>query len=362
MKKLLPLLFFAIPFTSIAQVTITESDMPVPGDTLRYSIASPLSTNIDLSDAGTNKVWDFSNLTAIAQKVEEYKTAGQVSNIYGFTFPQGTYGHKTTDTLGAGLSGIPLPVSLPVTISDIYNFYNKKSNPSRFVTEGYAAKINGLGIPAVYNDADEVYFLPLSYGNYDSSAFYLKLQIPTMGQIAQEGYRKTWVDGWGTITTPYLKTPVNCIRVRSEISEIDSVQISTYPQIGIPRTTVEYKWLVPGKRYPALFVTAVSMLGQEMVTAIKYGDGYNYNSIQKTKEQTKILKCEAYPNPAQEVVIFSVPDNESQCFIEVFDMQGKLVASQQNNNRLSIAHLLVANYVARVTVGDAVAYTLFSKQ
>lgn len=362
MKKLLPLLLLALSATVHAQVTISEADMPAPGDTLRFSMASALTTQIDLSDVGENKVWNYSNLTAEAQKVDEYKTAGQVNTIYGFTFPQGSYGHKTTDTLGAGLSGLPLPISLPVTISDIYNFYNKKSNPSRFVTEGYAARIDGLGIPAVYKDADEVYFLPLDYGNYDSSSFYLKLQIPTMGQIVQEGYRKTWVDAWGTITTPYFKTPVNCIRVRSEISEIDSIQISTYPQIGLPRTVVEYKWLVPGEHYPALYVTAMSVLGQEMVTAIKYRDGYNYNSIQKINDRNRVIKCEAYPNPAQDIVTFSIPANETEYLVELFDMQGKLVTSQLNSNTISLRQLPSANYVARITIAESIAYTVFSKQ
>lgn len=50
---------------AMAQITITASDMPVAGDTLRYSLMAD-ATSIDLSQAGANVDWDFSWLTRYA--------------------------------------------------------------------------------------------------------------------------------------------------------------------------------------------------------------------------------------------------------------------------------------------------------
>ncbi len=115
---------------AIAQITITASDMPVNGDTLRYSIANPAAASINLSDSGTNKAWNFSSLAPIAQGVDTFKSAAQVNASYGFTISPTAYGTKVADSL----PGAPIPVK------EIYNFFNKKTGPSRYVTEGFAAK------------------------------------------------------------------------------------------------------------------------------------------------------------------------------------------------------------------------------
>lgn len=361
MKKFLPLLLLALANIADAQVTITVADLPVAGDTLRYSEMDPFALSINLADIGTNKTWDFSAvLWSNTQGVDEYKTVMQVNPIYAAVLSASAYGYKVADTFGAGQGGIPLPIPLPVNITDVYTFYGKKSSPNRFVAEGFAASVSGTGIPAAYNDEDELYFLPLAYGNYDSSGYRLRIQIPTLGTMVQDGYRKTWVDGWGTIKTPYFTTPVNCIRIRTEINEIDSIQVAPLPAVGIPRIAVDYKWLVPGEHYPALWVSTTVTAGQETPTAVRYRDGYKPASIQKTK-QAVIAKAEAYPNPATDHVFFSIPAQAQQYVIEVFDMQGKLVAVQQNNNRVPVSGLAPGNYITRITAGSYNGYASFEK-
>jgi len=362
MKKFLPLLLLAVANIAQAQVTITAADLPVAGDTLRYSEMDPLALSINLADIGTNKTWDFSTvLWSDAQGVDEYKTVTQVNPIYAAVLSASAYGYKVADTFGAGQGGIPLPVPLPVNITDVYTFYGKKSSPNRFVAEGFAASVSGTGIPAAYNDEDELYFLPLAYGNYDSSDYRLRIQIPSLGTLVQDGYRKTWVDGWGTIKTPYFTTPVNCIRIRTEINEIDSIQVAPLPAVGIPRIAVDYKWLVPGEHYPALWISATVAGGQETPTAVRYRDGYKPVSIQRTK-QAVVAKAEAYPNPATDHVFLIIPADAKQYTIEVFDMQGKLVVVQQNNNRITVSGLASGNYITRVTAGGYNGYAFFEKK
>jgi len=66
-----------------AQITITSSDLPKPNDTARYSIADPISiTNIDSS--GANYTWDYSNLKAHKQQLNEYVPSSKTAYMLYF--------------------------------------------------------------------------------------------------------------------------------------------------------------------------------------------------------------------------------------------------------------------------------------
>lgn len=355
MKKLALILIACFTASTLsAQISIDASDMPVSGDTLRFSVANALTANINLYDSGANKTWVYNSLTPTTQSVAEYKTAAQVNPIYALTISLSAYGFKVADSFG--MPGI----SLPIAINDVYNFFSKKNNPSRFVTEAFAAKISGLPTAINYSDEDELYFFPLQYGDSTTSTFKLNMSIPTLGSIKQEGSRTTKVDGWGTITTPYFTTPVNCIRVRSVVDEIDSVQISSLPAMGIPRKTVEYKWLAKGEHYPVLWVTTNVVAGTETVTNVRYRDQYRPLSVSNASTQS--ISVNLYPNPATDEVNISIPTSWNTYIIEVFDLSGKLIANQKNKDVLDVSKLSIGNYIVRVVSGNDIAFVQFSKQ
>lgn len=356
MKKLIPLIMLAFTTTAQAQITITVTDMPVVGDTLRYSTTIPLGFNINLNDTGANKVWNFDTMTPVAQRVDAYKTALQVNPLYAVTISPNAYGYKVADTFGA--AGMQLPIS----ITDVYTFFSKKTNPARYVAEGFGAKVSGVGVPANYSDEDEWYYLPLAYGNDNTSDYFLNIQLPSVGSIKQDGTRKTTVDAWGTIKTPFFTTAVNCIRVRSEINEIDSVQFSPLPAFGLPRNSVDYKWLVQGEHYPALWITTTVVAGNETISNVRYRDSYRPLSIQEQGAGNTISKLEVYPNPANDYVQIAIPTGRELYTVEVFDIQGKLMAHQQSTNRINTATYAAGNYMVRVTFEDGTAYAPFVKQ
>lgn len=339
-----------------AQVSITASDMPVKGDTLRYSTAAPVGSGINLNDTGANKTWNYSNLQYLIQRVDEYKSAIQVNPTYGLTISLSAYGYKVADTF------TPSGLSLPITITDAYNFFNKMSGPSRFITEAFAANVNGLPIPANYQDEDEVYFFPLAYGNpEDSSDYLLDVNIPSLGSLTQDGYRKTKVDGWGTIVTPYFTTPQSCIRVRSEVYSMDSFQVSPLPAIGIVRHTVDYKWLIPGEHYPALWVTTNIVAGNEAITNVRYRDQYRPPlTVENTIEENTLFKM--YPNPASDVLNITSPDNTQPFLVEIFDVQGRLMLHANAQSRIDISGLSKGNYIIRCTHNTGHTYDVFVKQ
>lgn len=340
-----------------AQITITAADMPVGpvggasfGDTLRYSSANPVGSGIDLTDTGANKVWDFSSLVAIAQTVDTYKTATQINISYAVTISPTAYGIKIADSL----PGAPIPVK------DIYNFYNKKTSPSRFVTEGFAAKISGLPIPINYSSEDVIYYFPLTYPHgTDVSNFRLSYNLSGLGYFSQTGTRTTRVDAWGTITTPYASA-VSVIRVRSEIAEIDTVKFGTTTQ-GIPRNTVEYKWLANGEHYPLLSITTTRIGGTETPTSITYRDNKRMG-VGVVNTTAKIQSLELYPNPANgDFVNLKVPAAWTSFTVKVYDATGKLVLSTNNKQSISTANLASGKYLVLAESGASIAFAQFVK-
>jgi hypothetical protein len=346
MKHLFLLSVFGL-FTLIsqAQITITSSDMPVSGDSLRYSFANVATSTVDITSTGANLTWDFSDLEPFVQGVDQYKTAGQVDITYLLTISPTAYGYKVADSIPTG--GLPLPIN----VSEVYTFFNKKSNPSRFVAEAFAANVAGLPTPANYSNEDEWYFFPLDFGDSDSSSFKLSVDAPGgFGSLKQAGYRLTTADGWGTIETPYYTAATPCLRVRSEIHEVDSVTFGT-TSFALPRTTVEYKWLANGEHYPALWVTATLAGSTETPTNITYRDKYRHGllGIGQPQEQ-RVIMLKAWPVPANgNLVTIDIPSGWKDYLVEVYDIQGRLAMSVSDKALLDISPLAPGEYAARVS-------------
>jgi hypothetical protein len=352
MKKLLSSIALSCIASSVfAQITITAADMPVSGDTLRYSNANPIGSPFSAADSGTNKVWDYSSFTAISQGVDTYKTASSVNITYALTISPTAYGYKVADSF-PGLGSF-----LPVTINNLYTFFNKKTGPSRYIAEGFAAVIGGIPTPVNYTDEDEWYYFPLDYERTDSTTFSLKFSLLTLGSLKIAGYRKNRVDGWGTIKTPYFTTPVNCLRVRTQIFEVDSISVSTF-KIGIPRTTVEYKFLANGEHYPAVWVTASVLLGTETITRIRYRDSKrNLTAIDEKKSSFSNIKT--YPNPVSKGILnIEIPNAWKDYQVALYDIQGKLVFSSTNTNSINMQSMATGQYVLQLISGSEIGYAV----
>ncbi len=347
------LVFALFTFQQVsAQITITASDMPVAGDTLRYSFASPVGSAISPADSGAGHTWNYT-LTPIRQAVDTYQTALSVNLLYFLIGPT-AYGYKVADSFPLPLPGI--------SIRQVYTFFEKKTGPARYQAQAFAANIAGIPTPINYTQPDVWYFFPLNYMNNDSAAYALSITLPTLGSLKQIGYRKSRVDGWGTITTPFYTTPVNCIRIRSEIHEIDSISLIPIP---FPRNTVEYKWLVNGDHYPALWVTSnLTPLG-ETITSIKYRDNpmpdtTTNNAVHQVYNQISEIK--AFPNPAVNgLLTLDLPADWKSFEVEIFDIQAREVAVSRNERELNINSLPAGQYFGRVTSGTNVGYLKFVK-
>jgi hypothetical protein len=353
MKRFFPLLVLcATAFQLRAQINITSADMPVSGDTLRHSSANILDANIVLTDSGANHTWDYSNLSPVRQQVDTFRTALQVNPLYAVTISPSAFGYKIADSF-------PLPPAVPVSITNPYTFFRELSSPSRFAAVAFAASIANVPTPANYSDDDEWYYFPLSYGNEDTSTFALHFGTAALG-ITQQGTRTTKVDGWGTIVTPYYTAPVNCIRLRSVVDEVDSITFNAIT-VPLPRNYVEYKWLVNGEHYPALWVTAdIAFQNNETIRTIEYRDSARPLAIATTKPATTFIK--AYPNPVVGGRVYlDIPTAWQKFSVEVFDISGKRQMSATGTRQLDVHTLPAGQYLVRISSGDNTAYATLTR-
>ncbi|NCX95894.1 MAG: T9SS C-terminal target domain-containing protein [Chitinophagia bacterium] len=357
MKKL-TLLFLLFAVRSQAQITITHADMPVSGDTLRWSSASPMASTIDLNDTGTSRTWDFTSLVPTAQGVDAYKSALSVSPFYALISLQ-AYGYKVSDSF-------PGASALPVSITELYTFFEKKSSNTKFSAVAFAAKIAGVPTPFNYTIDDDWFHFPLTYLRYDSSAYLLNISLASVGSIRQKGNRFTRVDAWGTIKTPYRPSPVNCIRVRSEVIGADSINFSGFP-FNIPRHTIEYKWLANGEHYPLLWITTNVTGTTERIATIRYRDSVRYipTGIEEPTATSSPFVAPLYPNPvsANGSIHIKVPENFDNAYtVTLIDRLGKAVITTHNQSDINVSALVAGVYMVSITDGAHIAYNVFEKQ
>ncbi|MBU3662172.1 MAG: T9SS type A sorting domain-containing protein [Bacteroidetes bacterium] len=117
-------------------------------------------------------------------------------------------------------------------------------------------------------------------GYYEGSAGFAGL-----GSLVQTGTRRTEVDGWGTIITPY--GTFECLRVKSEVDGVDSISLGA-TGIPIPNSRTEYYWFGKNQDFPLMEVVLNNFTQQ---TTIRYKDRYRpelyRNNARFTASRTK---------------------------------------------------------------------------
>ncbi len=318
MKKRLLSLFGFFPVFLSAQISITASNMPVSGDTCRYSTANVSSVG-NFTATGTNYSWSFS-MTPTGQDIRKFQASAQTPYFFYFLFPK--YGEKIMDSLP-----VPAIPGNPISIRNIYSFYRKVTTPSSFNSEGLGLTMSGVPIGATYSDEDELYKFPLAYGNRDSTTF--KLSTPSNSLIPftykKQGYRITEADGWGTITTPY--GTASCLRVVTTQYSIDTITISALPagfnKFGFPNYMRSYQWLTTGEKIPYLEVLGNVIGGNFTPTQVRYRD--HARVITSVGETTFNPVMSVFPNPASnELTIVSGSSTESLS-VDLYDLEGRHV-------------------------------------
>ncbi len=360
MKTLVSLCgLFCAAISLNAQITVTSANMPVVGDTCRYSSA-PISSVGNYTATGANYNWDFSSLDSTGQGMRKFVASS--ATPYSFYFFSPKYGEKTADS-------IPIPAipttTLNLTMKNIYTFY-KKNGTSSFNAEGTGVSIMGLPVGSTASSSsndDKLYFFPLTYGNRDSSNF--KFSTPSFSAVPflykKQGYRITEVDGWGSITTPYGTE--QCIRVVTTQYSQDTITINQLPAgfntFGFPNYVRSYQWLTLTEKIPYLEVSGSMLLGNFVPTQARYRDRIRYNFV-GVKEEESLLALSVFPNPANTELTLILPQSSSGVEAQITDLQGKLIQSKTlernsglvNEHKIDVSALAKGLYILTLTSGS----------
>ncbi len=337
-------------FNVQAQITITNLNMPVVGDTIRYSIAA-LSSVGDYTSTGTNYIWQFDTLRVIGQGRRDFTNN---TPYLMFNVP-GKYGEKIADTIFSQ----NIPVFGTLSMTDFYQFY--RNLPTVFDIEGAGLMLNAVPVPSFYSDKDELYLFPLQYGNYDSTTF--KFSTPTTTAIPivykKSGYRITKVDGWGTITTPY--GTFNCLRlITTQYSKDTIIFNSTFGNlpIGFNNFQKSYQWLTNSEKIPVLEVSGtVDGAGNFIPNLVRFRDNYRVVGIQE------------YANNKQTITVFPNPSNgmfkvenifHSAVTISIYSIHGQNVLNINEGQNFSdylevdASHLPNGKYIGVILADQSV--------
>jgi Secretion system C-terminal sorting domain len=293
---------------AIAQspITITQNDMPVPGDTLRHSIAD--AQGVDILQNGPNQTWDYSNLVPLRQARTDYVYSLQT--VYAFFFlGLNQYGTKVADTIGGG----------PFQFTDVYNFF--RSANSDFRAEGVGFRYSGVPLAAYYSDEDELYQFPLNYNDRDSNTFRFSVDLGNGLRFSEEGYRINEVDGWGTVITPHDN--IACLRLVSTTMAVDTIVFNGFP-FATPNQQISIKFLANGVHIPVLEITGRIQMGQYLPQQVKYRDQYRNLVAVDVPQSAQVA---VYPNPVSDRLLLQ-NDGDQALVATLYDVQGKVVHTQ----------------------------------
>lgn len=312
MKKITLLLSLFIAINAIGQISITSSDMPVPGDTLRSSIAFNMD-EFDFSRTGPDYNWNFSTLIPIEQRVDSFITVTETPVTFWPFF-------ITSANLVTKFNPSSLLPGLPS--AEAYRFLQNNNNS--YTDAGYGIIFEGTPLPLKFADADEIYQFPMTYGQSWNGEAGLEIGLPDVGYLMIERSRENEIDGWGSLTTPFGTFEV--LRYRSEVDEYDSLFIEE-GGIGqaIQRNYTEYHWLAKETGIPLLQVTIDEQVGS---TAI-YRDSARFITVGINTQFAERSKLTVYPNPTSNLFTISHQAKaSSQAELSIYDLQGILVAKQ----------------------------------
>ena len=263
MKSILFGLTILFTFNTYSQISVTSANMPVSGDTLRFSTALlDSSVLLNYQNNGANQTWNFDSLRVISQGVQRFISSTQTAYS---SVPTNRIGLLFADTISLGGS----------SVNDVYNFITSSSTDfsidyrAASVPTGFAL-FPVLRIQDPYIDKDEVFQFPLNFGDRDSSTFNFVFNNSLLGvYYGSSGYRINEVDAWGTMTTPY--GTFNTLRVITDMVSLDTVSFSGQ-NIAIPSHVRTYQWIANGERVPVMTVNGVVIAETFVPNSVEFRD------------------------------------------------------------------------------------------
>lgn len=337
-------LLFLCALVIQAQVTITDSDFPTAGDTVRFSVSYDLQQVGDPDLTGTNYTWDYSSIVPDTQIFVNYFHLTSLPTAYGNVF--NNVANPELQASWALPYDLPIPPLPGITLDNELLF--AKINTSGLYRPGLGARINGTHTPVPFDSIQTMYEFPLTYGDTIYSNTTFNLALPGIGTIKEYRYRTSAVQGWGTIITPYGSFPA--IKVKSVINVMDTINDGTN-LYAIPRTETEFVWLSPNNGDEIMQIYSSSS------TTILYKDIPRPQGIENNNT---FQNLSIFPNPSSDnfTVYLNSNSHIEQAQLSILDISGRLVQTEeisfnQNSFRktIDVSNLQSGIYLVQVLSG-----------
>lgn len=343
MKKLiLSFAFILSTCLMVAQITITDVDMPAVNDTVRLSQTIDIKGN-DPTLTGTNFTWNYAALVPAAQRLDTFFSVTSTPIAYQFFFNNNILypNHKASFAVKGPDIGIT-----QVPITDVFNYV--KNSATAYDNVGFGSNINSIPSSTRNIPVDREYEFPMNYNDNHISNAEFGITVPGFGHYGQSLERIDTVDGWGMLTTPY--GTFNCLRVKSILNKIDTTYLDVL-SLGttIPRPVeIEYKWLATGMGLPVLKVVTVA----GNVTQIEYQDSLRLNvSVADLKVNNAV---NVYPNPIENFL--NVESESPVLSIQLLDITGKMVfESIADLDKINLSKILSGIYFVQIETQKGVS-------
>jgi hypothetical protein len=320
MKKNLLMALMAFCGLANAQITLTQSDVPVAGT---VSIrANDATTVVSEGMSGANRAWDFASLKNNGTDTIRYiNPSGAPGAAY---FPSSNLVLKTYDP---SISGY------------YYNF--AKSSSASVDLIGASASYAGAPTHGFYTPAVRFFTFPLTYNSSYSGKSKLSLPIGVTGSPQFDSIKtvisitySTLVDAYGSVVTP--SGTYNSLRLRKISNTIDStfyhytstkswVWDNTAPGNS---TDTTYQWWANGK---SSYVAEVSLNGKSARTS-----GYLLStSVSGIEALNNEAGLSVFPNPSNGNLTIRLNENTNATGIEFSNMLGEKVLSASLNGSVT---------------------------
>ena len=344
------LLYFTLSFSTMAQITITSADLPNIGTMVINAVDT--ITPISPGNAGTNQVWDFSNLIASRYDTITYLSPEGIPEFE--KFPQANIVYDYTNA--GSCEGCSIAYS--------YLFFNQNDNnvsldgietqwqfPGDLILNIHADCADGL----IMND------LPMNYGNSSThnsvtkvylGTWYEGVRVDTSMTESNENYTLT-VDASGTLITPYNTFQVQ--RVKDDHTSVSTEYIMTSDgwEVSYEDTdhSITYTW------YTNNYFVIGSCDGDERGTGFTF---FKSSTVVSAESKHMTEKINVYPNPAGNQLTIQTDKQVEHATIYV--LNGQEILTVRSSPMLDVSQLNPGMYLLRIVTSQGVDFTKFIKQ
>ncbi len=325
MKKIYLFVFIVVAtVTAYGQITITNNDFVPLHSKLIIGNDSLPDASIVPGEAGANKTWDFTAITAHSTDTMLTVPPGQTP--LAELFPESNYAAWQPD-------------------DSLYIYFNRNDDKVQLIGIGFNA-FDAMLPYMKYTPPETLLDFPVNYGdNYSQTYFTINTVVNPEPGIGIDSIcfkntimDETTVDAYGTLSTPM--GTFETLRTKDVQISYDTVWALVFgnwiPYSATVDTSVNYSWWTNNSDVGfMLFSIDMDETGTQTESA-----SYLISSIQAVSEN-QIASAKVYPNPANDVLTM---DFEKR-------LSGRLVIYNQNGQQTENTDITDARFVT-LSVSD----------